>query len=113
MIQRNSLIVMTGQRWKLYVLYVLTALALYGALSVLIPPLGELITQSREAFLGATGVLGVVWIGWFACAVRCPACGRRIGWWYLNHTGVTNWYTDFARATECPYCTRREVSRPL
>ena len=94
----------TGQRWKLLVVYVLLAALIVMTVGALVPSVSQLVTQERELFRFLCGLTGVVGIGWIAFAVRCPSCTRRTGWWYLQNTGVTECFTAFVSARQCPVC---------
>lgn len=94
----------TGQRWKLLVLYVLSLMGIVITVGALIPSFGRVVIQDHVLYLFLCGMYFPIWISWIALAVRCPKCNRRTGWWYLQNTGVTEWFTAFVRARRCPVC---------
>jgi hypothetical protein len=100
----SSWIRATGQQWKLIVLYALTLLTLFMLAGGLIPALGQRVMDEREMFLALSGLVGVVWLGWFALAVRCMKCGGRPGLWYLQNSRLTEWFTAFLGSERCPLC---------
>jgi hypothetical protein len=102
----------TRQRWKLVVLYVLTLVGLFSAVGGLVPSVGQLVTRDRDLFLLMCGIYGAIWVGWIALAMRCPICTRRTGWWYLRNAGVTEWFTAFVSARQCPVCGYDGETRP-
>lgn len=94
----------TGQQWKLFILYALTGLGVLTALAGMFPAVRHLLVEDRDLFLSLAPGIGAVWFGWLAFAFRCPACGTRTGWWYVKHKGITEWFTAFVSAEQCPGC---------
>ena len=94
----------TGQRWKLVVLLALTVVAISMVLGGIFPAMGQVVIADRSLYSAAAPLVGAVWLGWFAFAVRCPHCGARPGLWYLRNKGLTEWFTGFVGAVQCPTC---------
>lgn len=95
----------TRQGWKLLVLCVLL-----GGMVLLV--ITHLLTHNRGLFpLWGLFILPIAF-GWMALAFRCPQCMGRVGWWYLRHKGVTEWFTDFVSARKCPLCGHEGPSLP-
>ena len=102
MVLTSRWIAATGQTWKLLVLYVLTLVGMVMALGGLVPSVGHFVTRDRVLVFDFCGMYGPLWFGWIALAVRCPKCTRRTGWWYVQNTGVTEWFTWCVSASRCP-----------
>jgi hypothetical protein len=100
----SSWLAATGQTWKVYVLYFLTAVAVLSVVGGLVSPVSRLLSHDRELFLTLTPAVGALWIGWIAFAFRCPSCGSRTGRWYLRNSALTEWFTALVCARQCPIC---------
>lgn len=73
-------------------------------LADVVPILASSFIDDRVTFRLVLVVVGLAWVAWVALAFQCPQCKYRIGWWYVNHKGVSEWFTGFLRATRCPIC---------
>ncbi len=94
----------TGQRWKMLVFYVLTAVAFFLATGGLVEAVGNLVTKDRVLLWLLEGAFGPIWLSWFGLAFRCPRCRTRIGWWYATKRGIGQWFTEFIQMRHCPVC---------
>jgi len=58
------------------------------------------------------GVCGF-WFLWSAAAIRCPACGARIGWYQMSHGSPSNAVSRFIICRSLPgvWVRRHENSK--
>jgi hypothetical protein len=94
----------TGQRWKLIVIYLLFAALATIICAANVPTLGQLVSTNPDFVSLYSIPIGTVTLAWTALAVKCPNCTTRTGWWYLRNRGVTQWFTAFVGAQRCPVC---------
>ena len=102
----------TRQRWKLFVFLLLMS-AEAGQLVALILALRG--TLEGDTFIVTFGVGSaltlIIAMVWLAFSIRCPACGRRPGWFALSHANVSTWLGELLHSTRCMICHDRPRTR--
>jgi predicted RNA-binding Zn-ribbon protein involved in translation (DUF1610 family) len=93
----------TAQEWKLRVLYVLLG-AMIVLVVVRVMGIGHFGREHGDLLLLSAIFVTVLGLGWMGLAFRCPDCAEQIGWWYLRHKSVTEWFTEFVQTKRCPNC---------
>lgn len=94
----------TGQRWKYRVWLAATAAAI--AVSVAFfslwrgNPAGLPVGLTTAVYFPVC----IFWFAWWAAAIRCPACGVRIGWYHMNHGSASDATERITMADKCPAC---------
>lgn len=89
---KNSLLALTGQSWKLVV----------GVAALVGGSIAPLFEASRLSWTGGT-VLACVGYAFTLLAVRCPACGSRWFWQAALDAGL---YAPIFKGPDCPSCKR-------
>ena len=94
----------TGQRWKYRVGLAATAAAI--TISVAFFSLWR--SNPADLPVGLTTAIYfpvcTFWFVWLAAAIRCPACGTRIGWYHMNHGSASDATERITMANTCPAC---------
>ncbi len=94
----------TAQRWKYHVCLAATAAAI--PISVAFVSLWR--GNPADLPVGLTTAIYfpvcIFWFVWWAAAIRCPACGVRIGWYHMNHGSAGDATERITAADMCPAC---------
>jgi predicted RNA-binding Zn-ribbon protein involved in translation (DUF1610 family) len=93
----------TRQRWKVTTLLLLLIPLVVTGIAAILTDAGVLARYDISAGI-ASVVFGVLFLGWFAVAFRCPRCQTRVGIWLLRRPGSFSWFTDFLTLQTCPNC---------
>ncbi len=90
----------TGQRWKLNVFLLLSALALllFVGMAVAVAWPGFYLLPIAGAVVASLA------FAWLALSIRCKACGSRPAMLTMLAQKSSNWYVELTRSETCPVC---------
>ena len=94
----TPLVTASGQAWK--VTFGIGAMFVAAAASILQlfgPPELKSLGIAVAAVTGGVGIASVF-------GVRCPSCGRSLGYWAARAGSLTTWHEKLVEAAVCPYC---------
>lgn len=100
MISPNSVVMKTGQAWKLRLFIVLMLCggsAMFGAQFKLG---GDYSTE----FLGVGTLVALLSFVFASLAIRCPSCGARWFWLAISRLDQHQWFNAVINVPACPQC---------
>ena len=99
----HSVVVRSGQAWKLWAFLAGGALMFLGLFTALFSsvPLSE--TGRIVVSLGSLS-LGIGSIVFLALALACPRCRKRWAWWEMRHGSGTDVFSRLMLRRKCPAC---------
>ena len=94
----------TGQGWKHKVWLAATGAAIAVSVAFFSLWLGNPARLSEGPTTAVYFPICIFWFVWSAAAIRCPACGIRIGWYHMNHGSSSDASARIAMSAICPAC---------
>lgn len=97
-----SVVVRSGQAWKLVAFLAGTSMTLLGLLTALFSSVSLSETGRIVVLAGSVG-MGIGSLVFLALALACPRCRTRWAWWQMRHGGV-DVFAGVMLLRKCPAC---------
>ena len=94
----------TDQRWKYRVWLGATLVAILVSVAFFSLWQGNPVGLPVGPTIAVYFPVCVFWFAWWAAAIRCPACGIRIGWYHMSHGSASDAVDRIAAVEVCPAC---------
>lgn len=106
----NSLVVKTGQLWKLKLILVL----IFIEFIVMILMVWNINSPDNKFFIALDigilqiqtvfFVLGLLIFSSLFLLIKCPKCNKRLIYHIVSTSGVNNWVYEICNFQKCPFC---------
>jgi hypothetical protein len=116
---QHSVVVRSGQAWKLMTFLAGASLTLLGLFTALFASVALSETGRIVMLLGSVS-LGIGSSAFLALALICPRCRTRWAWWQMRHGSGVDVFGGLMLLRKCPACdfpadganVRRETASP-